>query len=75
MAIQKRWSYSQITKTAEEEILRCMDLAGGADTAVARMLYQARAEGVYNMWYELTCGWQNDGDSRRMRALTEQANA
>lgn len=66
----KNWNYAQITKAAEDRIRSLMvptDI--GPDHADIR---QQWAYGVYLGWYHLTTGWQQDGDSERLEALTNK---
>lgn len=61
----KKWSYTEITKSAENEIRKTM--------AIERVDLETRkkwAYGTYLAWYGLTFGWQEDGDSNRLEALT-----
>ncbi len=66
----KSWSYSQITKHAEEEIKHAMKNRSEAEPGMRRMWW-AQAHGIYTLWYRVTVGWQKDGDSERLEALTE----
>jgi uncharacterized pyridoxamine 5'-phosphate oxidase family protein len=67
MSTDKRWTYKQITAKAEAEIASFLKNADkNPDLA---HLYRERANGVYELWFSLTCGWIDDGDVERMRGL------
>ena len=59
----KSWSYNQITKHTENEIIELMK---SNDSYKQLMAY-----GVFWGWYTLTTGWQKDGDRQRIEALME----
>jgi hypothetical protein len=63
------WTYDSITATAEAQIKRLMECKETMPAATVRFR-RDWAYGVYILWYELTCGWQADGDDRRLRELT-----
>lgn len=66
------WTYNQITKTTEHRIKVCMESAREhADDRFVEGLHRHWAYGAYLVWNDLTTGWQNDGDSERMKALTD----
>lgn len=68
--VGKKWSYRQITALAEAEIrhhvAKAAESGHGSNGWLLRSGY---ADGVQMFWYALTCGWQNDGDNDRIRAL------
>jgi hypothetical protein len=59
---EKVWSYSSITKYSMKRISLLMD----GDPLRSQWAY-----GIYLGWYELTCGWQVEGDDEIMSALTK----
>ena len=69
--VGKKWSYRQITALAEKHILRyveqAVDVGHGDPTWLLKMGY---ADGIAFFWDALTCGWQVDGDSDRLRGLS-----
>jgi hypothetical protein len=67
MATDKRWSYRQVTEKAEARIRELLTF----DDDDSRRLRQQWAYGVYLGWYNLTVGWQEDGDSDRLKAIAE----
>lgn len=67
MATNKRWSYRQVTEKAEARI-RELSTSDIEDVYGVRRQW---AHGVYLGWYELTVGWQEDGDADRLKALAE----
>lgn len=70
MSNEKRWSYAQITRKAEEEITRLMNSATDKTDHTDSLIGKSMAYGVYISWYSLTTGWQKDGDDERLRLLT-----
>jgi hypothetical protein len=70
MSIDKRWTYKQLTEMAEREIDRALQMADDA-SPIAADLHRCAARGVYDMWYNLTVGWQDDGDSKRLNDRIE----
>lgn len=66
----KIWTYISVTEEAEHRIVTLMEEASQLSGDEAR-LHQQWAYGAYLMWDSLTVGWQKDGDSERMQALTE----
>jgi len=70
MKSSKKWSYKQITEHTEKTITFYMQQAVNLEEHSESRLYLAWATGVYNSWYSLTVGWQNDGDNDRLEALT-----
>ncbi|SAL75270.1 hypothetical protein AWB67_04733 [Caballeronia terrestris] len=71
---RKTWTYAEITASAEKEIRRMMACAWRADSH-PRTAQQFRdwAYGTFVGWNGLTTGWQIDGDSERLAALTDPA--
>ncbi|BCF95395.1 hypothetical protein PPGU16_84620 (plasmid) [Paraburkholderia largidicola] len=63
MTTSKRWTYGQMTREAERLIVRHMSKE--TDNNVSRCM----AMGVHQLWYSLTVGWQEDGDSERLERL------
>lgn len=60
----KTWTYDELTEKAESEIKRLM-----------QSKYQNvkdSAFGAYMLWYNITVGWQKDGDAEKMVALTKE---
>lgn len=71
--VGKKWSYRQITALAERLIVRHMDAALKVEPGDDMwLLYRSYAQAVRQFWYDLTCGWQNDGDSDRLDALLKR---
>ena len=69
--VGKKWSYRQLTALAEREIRRHVDAAVGCGVGSNEWLLRSGyAEGALGLWYDLTCGWQGDGDFARLQALT-----
>lgn len=66
----KKWSYQQITEAAESRIRSLMEHVTEATPDYQRSLHQQWAYGVFMGWQSLTMGWQQDGDSDRLEALT-----
>ncbi len=59
----KTWSYKTITEKAEKEIRRLMSYDHPLSVG---------AYGVFILWNDLTMGWQKEGDSDRLEALTKR---
>lgn len=57
--------YAALTEAAEHEI-RALVNRGDPE---ARFM----ASGVWHMWYALTCGYQQDGDTERLESLIHGA--
>ncbi|CAE6820997.1 hypothetical protein R70006_06196 [Paraburkholderia domus] len=66
----KRWSYTAITNATEVKIIRYMTEARETTDAAKRHMLTCMAYGAYSGWYELTVGWQKDGDDQRLETLT-----
>ncbi|WP_301233264.1 hypothetical protein [Pandoraea cepalis] len=67
MSTFKRWSYQQVTTSAEARIRELRHGSAGVGELACRQW----AYGVYLGWYELTVGWQKHGDAARLLALVE----
>lgn len=65
----KSWTYKQLTDSAEQRMIRLRERAIANPTSAHLM--QQWAYGAYSFWAERTSGWQNEGDDRRLEALTE----
>ncbi|WP_241016257.1 hypothetical protein [Paraburkholderia sp. Ac-20336] len=67
-----KWSYRQVTAVAEKCILYFMakfEQAKKEDSLFMQHVYREQAAGVRFAWYDLTVGWQIDGDNERLNAL------
>jgi len=69
MQSTKPWSYREATDAPERRIKQLMNPARPQEPDDAR-IYRQWAYGVFLGWQELTMGWQDDGDSERLEALT-----
>jgi hypothetical protein len=67
MTLHKRWTYRQITDTAENRIRRLMVEA--AEAPHLAHYYHEQARGALDMWVALTSGWIADGDIERLHNL------
>lgn len=63
---KRTWTYEEITAQTEVRIKGLMERAVGGDSGHADWAF-----GVFLAWDTLTCGWQEDGDAKRLEALTE----
>lgn len=68
----KTWSYQAITQKAEKEITSLMEESISKSDKFEKRLFQSWAYGAFCFWNTLTMGWQRDGDSDRLQALTRQ---
>jgi hypothetical protein len=66
-----RWSYRHITAVAEAQIRRYLERARVQPNSMTAAQCRDWAFGAYLAWYGVTNGWIHDGDSERLRALTE----
>lgn len=66
----KMWSYKAITEQTEREIRRLVEEDAKLDDFTVR-LRKTWAWGVFMFWNNLTMGWQKEGDSERLEALTK----
>ncbi|WP_147328196.1 MULTISPECIES: hypothetical protein [unclassified Duganella] len=76
---QKRWSYQQLTQSAETAITNYNEMArnvrmDGDPVGVASMFHQ-RAIGALETWRDLTMGWQENDDDARLTALAMQSSS
>jgi hypothetical protein len=67
MTLHKRWTYRQITDTAESRIRALIGEA--ADAPHLAHYYREQARGVLDMWSSLTSGWIADSDIERLHSL------
>ncbi|WP_224962576.1 hypothetical protein [Geomonas subterranea] len=67
----KSWTYAELTKKAEKQILRLMKTAAEAKDSDEEKLYREWAYGVFLGWSDLTFGWIQDGDLERLENLTK----
>ena len=70
MKTEKVWDYATLTAKAEEEIRRSLEFAGrypGNSFEHAHRI--SIACGVFGLWNNLTCGWQEQGDAARLELL------
>lgn len=68
----KHWSYRQITQAAEKAVSRNVLLAIHAEVEGEHQvaaIFRARADGVVQLWSDLTMGWQEDDDGLRLESL------
>ena len=63
----RTWTYEEITAQTEVRIKGLMKLAVGDGHSG----HADWAFGVFLAWNTLTYGWQEDGDAKRLEALTE----
>ena len=74
---KRTWSYTDITKSAENGIAISMRLAKKAklegDDASAS-IHRGHAWGQFAAWHDLTAGWQNTGDKERLEASLTDIN-
>jgi hypothetical protein len=70
MNTSKRWTYKQVTQSAEGELRRLAALARreSHDRAMVHV-YSTMANGVVALWRGLTMGWQTSEDAARLDAL------
>ncbi|MFZ6734718.1 hypothetical protein ACO0LG_22535 [Undibacterium sp. Ji42W] len=71
---KRTWSYTDITKSAENGIAICMKLAekalqnGNDDDVLHHFSF---AKGQFAAWNNLTIGWQKEGDAKRLEDMTK----
>lgn len=68
----KRWSYRQITQSAEKTILLSMRLAEKARAKgdnESAYIHECFAMGAEQMWHGLVMGWIKEGDAERLKSL------
>lgn len=76
MTSKRRWTYTELTGAAEEEIVFWMKAAATAarEGRPAHDDYaQGAARGAFGLWRYLTGGHQTQGDVGRLEALTKRA--
>ena len=70
MTIEKTWDYATLTAKAEEEIRRSLEFAGRyPGNSFEHDHHISIACGVFGLWNNLTCGWQEQGDAARLELL------
>lgn len=68
------WTYDQLTKKTEKSINRMMANASRCridhieETA---RLYEQWSFGAFELWDQITFGWQAEGDRERLLMMTE----
>jgi len=69
----KRWSYREITDSAEQTIRRQIALAAKQEDHFLRTFHISTAFGTFAAWSDLTMGWMRDGDYERLDQLVHSS--
>ena len=76
MKTEKVWDYATLTAKAEEEIRRSLEFAGRYPGNSFEHDHRISiACGVFGLWNNLTCGWQEQGDAARLELLARELAA
>lgn len=66
------WTYEELTAHTEKAIQEQMEcVQRNKHRSTAADAYRAFAFGMYINWYDLTCGYSQDADNQRLKALIE----
>ena len=70
MKTEKVCDYATLAAKAEEEIRRSLEFAGRyPGNSFEHDHHISIACGVFGLWNNLTCGWQEQGDAARLELL------